>query len=100
MTCCSKDCARIAKLRRWNHVSRARRYGAPLIEPVYLGIVAARDGWRCHDCLCSVTRDDWSLDHIVPLSMGGEHSYANVALAHQDCNLRRNVEQQATRLAA
>jgi 5-methylcytosine-specific restriction endonuclease McrA len=94
-TCCSLDCARVAKLRRYRHVSRARRCGASVVEPVYLGTVAARDGWSCRYCVRVVTRDDWSLEHLVPLWMGGEHSYANVALTHHICNLRRNAEQQA-----
>jgi len=30
-----------------------------------------------------------SLDHIVPLSKGGEHSYANTQPAHLLCNIRK-----------
>ena len=31
---------------------------------------------------------DWysSIDHIVPVSKGGEHSWKNVKLAHRRCN--------------
>jgi 5-methylcytosine-specific restriction endonuclease McrA len=28
-----------------------------------------------------------SLDHVVPLIDGGEHTYANVQLAHLACNV-------------
>jgi 5-methylcytosine-specific restriction endonuclease McrA len=30
-----------------------------------------------------------TIDHIKPLSKGGEHSYANTALAHYGCNARK-----------
>jgi 5-methylcytosine-specific restriction endonuclease McrA len=29
------------------------------------------------------------LDHIIPLCVDGEHSYANVAVSCQKCNLRK-----------
>ena len=32
-----------------------------------------------------------SIDHIVPLSKGGEHSYANCALAHTGCNSAKSA---------
>lgn len=30
-----------------------------------------------------------TLDHIVPLSRGGEHVWNNVAPAHADCNFKK-----------
>jgi 5-methylcytosine-specific restriction endonuclease McrA len=30
-----------------------------------------------------------SVDHIIPLVLGGEHSMANVQAAHLVCNLRK-----------
>ena len=51
--------------------------------------VYARDGGRCHICAEPVPRDQASLDHLVPISAGGEHSMANVSLAHRACNSRR-----------
>lgn len=32
---------------------------------------------------------DRSLDHILPISVGGQHSYANTRLTHTTCNVRR-----------
>jgi 5-methylcytosine-specific restriction endonuclease McrA len=55
-----------------------------------------RDRWKCGICGRKVDRDlaypdpkSASLDHIVPLSCGGEHSRANSRLAHLDCNIQR-----------
>ena len=56
-----------------------------------------RDGWRCGICGRKVNRDlayphpkSASLDHVEPLSRGGEHSRANTRLAHLDCNMQRS----------
>lgn len=56
--------------------------------------VLERDGWRCQ--LCGVatpkrlrgTYDDRApeVDHIIPLSQGGEHSYRNTQCACRKCN--------------
>jgi hypothetical protein len=70
-----------------NYSRRVRR--APKRERVELKLVAERDGWRCHICQRRVTRDDWSIDHLVPLIVGGNHTYDNVALAHFNCNTKR-----------
>jgi 5-methylcytosine-specific restriction endonuclease McrA len=74
---------------------RATKRGAT-VERVLRRVVFERDGWRCQLCGLTVDRDAQvpahrapTLDHIVPLSAGGEHSYRNVQLAHFICNTRR-----------
>ena len=58
-------------------------------------LVFERDGWICQLCADPVDpyerRRRWraSLDHIVPLSKGGSHTYDNVQLAHAGCNSRK-----------
>jgi 5-methylcytosine-specific restriction endonuclease McrA len=32
-----------------------------------------------------------SLDHVIPLSLGGDHSMANTQAAHLDCNTRKQA---------
>lgn len=61
------------------------------VEAVDRVAVAERDGWVCAICRRKVTRDNWSLDHVTPLSKGGEHTYANVVLAHRRCNSIRGA---------
>jgi len=53
--------------------------------------LAERDRWRCHLCGRKVWRDDWSIDHLVPICAGGLHTWDNVALAHWICNVRRGA---------
>jgi hypothetical protein len=55
--------------------------------------VYERDGWICQLCLRPTNRaftygDPWSptLDHIVPLADGGDHTLENCQLAHHLCN--------------
>jgi 5-methylcytosine-specific restriction endonuclease McrA len=84
-----KDCRR--PLRRAADARRRARKRDTQIDPVDIRLVAQRDGWRCAICGGPVTRSTWSLDHIEPLSHGGPHTYANVALAHATCNSRRGA---------
>jgi 5-methylcytosine-specific restriction endonuclease McrA len=61
--------------------------------------IAERDGWRCHLCGRRVpdrpyraSPNDPTLDHLVPVSAGGDHTRANVALAHNRCNYERRAD--------
>lgn len=76
-----------------NDLRRARERAA-YVEPVLRLVVFDRDGWECHECggICDPhgpRAERPSLDHLVPLSEGGAHSYDNVATAHVGCNSRR-----------
>lgn len=68
---------------------KARKKGAAVVERFSHEEIAERDGWTCHICEEPVTRERWSIDHLVPLSFGGEHTRANVKLAHHSCNASR-----------
>lgn len=85
---CSETCGnRDARARR-----RARKRQA-WVEDVWRPILFERDGWTCQLCGDPVDPDlkypddqCATVDHIVPLNMGGKHSYANTQLAHALCN--------------
>lgn len=64
---------------------RARKHDAH-VEHVDRDVVWDRDGGICHLCDEPADPIDWHLEHIVPLIAGGEHSYANTAVSHPDCN--------------
>jgi len=70
---------------------RAYKLASPGVEHVRLTVVAVRDGWQCHLCGRAVKRKDASMDHLIPLSKGGAHTYQNVALAHRRCNSQRGA---------
>lgn len=96
---CSQTCAnRLRERMKWRRRSARKTKGAH--EHIDLKVVAIRDDWRCHLCQGQVTKDNWSLDHLVPLSREGEHTYANVALAHRLCNaIRGDMPLRETQLA-
>lgn len=56
-----------------------------------------RDGWVCQICGKKVNRNlsypnpkSASLDHILPMALGGGHTRANVQLAHLRCNIKKS----------
>lgn len=70
--------------------NRARRRGARL-EPVRRATVWHRDHGICYLCGAPADEARWHLEHVVPLALGGEHSYANVKVSHPRCNLRKGA---------
>jgi hypothetical protein len=96
------DSCQQVKLREARRRWKARKRGAAQAEPYTLAQVAERDGWVCQLCRGEhgkVRRKRrWnsdpqgaSIDHVVPLSKGGDDTLANVQLAHFGCNtLKRN----------
>ena len=64
-----------------------RRRGLVVVERVDRAVVFARDGARCGICGWGpLNPDRWDLDHVIPVSKGGVHSYANVQSSHPYCN--------------
>ena len=66
---------------------RARKLDQ-FIEDVDPMVVYARDEGLCGICGTTIY-GDFHVDHVIPLSKGGEHSYANTQAAHPECNLRK-----------
>lgn len=75
---------------------RAKVRSANAAEIVVSRVVFERDGWMCW--LCSEPLDRMArhpsplaptLDHVVPVSKGGPHTYANIRAAHSRCNMKR-----------
>lgn len=63
------------------------------MAPVYRSEIYKRDRYLCHICGKKVRRKAQvphpmapTLDHLVPLALGGTHEPANVATAHFMCN--------------
>ena len=51
--------------------------------------VFERDGFKCHYCQKQLTRFTATLDHIQPVSRGGDNSLGNLVTACLHCNSRR-----------
>jgi len=70
---------------------RAEEAGQALRPPVSIEIrraVFERDGGRCVDCGGSF---DLQYDHVIPFSLGGATTVANLQLLCGDCNRRKGA---------
>lgn len=76
------------KFNGWDKKRRAIMRGAPqkTAKTICRFSVHERDGGICHICGRPVEVSDFHLDHIIPVSRGGEHILSNVAVAHPFCN--------------
>lgn len=85
------DRATLADARRRMRMEQART--AETFAPLD---VHTRDDWTCQLCQRPIDPEvTWpdpmsaSVDHVVPLSRGGQHSMINVQSAHLSCNSRK-----------
>lgn len=62
------------------------------VEYVDPMILFRRDNGICGICGHEVHANAFHIDHIIPLSKGGEHSYANTQIAHQTCNCKKHAK--------
>jgi 5-methylcytosine-specific restriction endonuclease McrA len=74
---------RAPKRRRAERLRKAKR------APIDREVIFKRDDWLCGICGESVEVGDATLDHIVPISLGGADEPSNVRLAHSLCNSQR-----------
>lgn len=95
---CTRECADLATLVRARGYSARRRAlkRATQVEPVDTLAIYARDQWVCRLCETALDPDiAWpepmsaSLDHVVPLILGGAHVADNLQAAHLVCNIRK-----------
>ena len=61
------------------------------IGPIDLQRIMARDRMICGICHKRVAKKDFSLDHIIPLSLGGPHTEDELQVAHRSCNTKRGA---------
>lgn len=80
------------------HRGRAKKFGVKY-TPINKLTIFERDLWICGLCREPVDKDiPWpdllcaTLDHIIPMSRGGDHVESNVQLAHFLCNLMKRNE--------
>lgn len=87
----------VRHLRKHRH--RARHYGVDFERGVTATKVFERDNWTCQLCGCrtpkrlkgSNEKRAPTLDHIVPMSKGGGHTWVNVQCACWECNIAKGA---------
>ncbi len=86
---------------RGKHLKRARKYKCEYESGITIKKVVARDGLTCAICgePCNFNDKTYgngsgpyypSIDHVIPLSKGGGHTWNNVQIAHIICNALKN----------
>ena len=114
---CSRKCARGSIVgKQWKKKrrllfgrgmsKRARALGVAY-EPINRISVFRRDGWKCQ--ICGTTTPQFllvnnrhrrqpTIDHRVPISKGGGHTYENVQCCCRECNTRKGNSSQVGQL--
>lgn len=88
---CAKKQKEAAKI-----IRAARIAGADVGDTIRPHQIFERDKWICGICGLPIDRTkkhpdpkSVSIDHRIPLCLGGEHSEANVQASHLRCNARK-----------
>lgn len=98
-TCEEKHKREVKRInRRYGNTLNARgrywtRITGAAYEPINPDVVFERDDWTCYLCGCELSerdgdvRDNYpTVDHVIPLSHGGAHTYDNVRACCHTCN--------------
>lgn len=98
--CCSRKCLKHRQNSRHdNRIAKDKR----IDKDISVDRLFSRDKGRCWICGGECDKNDFvmkgetfvagnnypSIDHIVPVYLGGADSWENVRLAHRNCNLKR-----------
>jgi 5-methylcytosine-specific restriction endonuclease McrA len=67
---------------------RATAWGVT-VRPINRWAIIKRDDSTCYLCHRKIGKRECVLDHVIPLSRGGEHSESNLRVACPPCNLRK-----------
>ena len=79
-----------AKRAEYNRRRRALMFGNGPVEKIGLEELFSRDDGLCGICKIHLEDNEkGSIDHIIPLSLGGTHTWNNVQLAHLSCNIMK-----------
>jgi 5-methylcytosine-specific restriction endonuclease McrA len=72
-------------IRLVTYVKVPRRFDLPVSRRTVL----SRDNYTCQYCASQPGKDKLTIDHVLPRSRGGDHSWENVVTACGPCNRRK-----------
>lgn len=78
--------AQKAIMDRSSHIRRANLNSVPFDRSITLKDLHERDEGICQICFEVCNIEDSEIDHVIPISRGGSHTWDNVQLAHGSCN--------------
>lgn len=102
---CSEGCQKMYKNYRHNHRLDIMKENGEVDSSITIGKLIERDEGICHICGEKIDQEDYSykngsrvtghnyptIDHVIPISKGGTHTWDNVKLAHMVCNARKGA---------
>jgi 5-methylcytosine-specific restriction endonuclease McrA len=94
----ARFCSAMCQKRVERQQRRARKVAAEKSVPIFRRKVFERDDWTCRICRKPVQQGALvphpkapTVDHILPLALGGSHTYLNVQTAHFICNSTKSA---------
>ena len=91
---CSSRCKNASRAAGYS--ARAKRFGVECDPSITLDAALRRFGYTCYLCGKTCTKEDKSwgsfgrdyptIDHVIPMSKGGSHTWDNVRIACGECN--------------
>ena len=73
------------KNRLYKHARRGRLVDARVEKYINKTLIINWESRICGICNLKI-KDDYHIDHIIPISKGGAHAVSNLQLAHPFCN--------------
>lgn len=66
-----------------------KRASGEYVHPSFIGLLLSEQGAACACCDASFSSFEYHVDHVVPISRGGEHKHENLQLLCDTCNRRK-----------
>ena len=95
---------RIALATEHSHRRKARKLNTVVEKGISVLSLKKRHGTKCHYCQKEMdfskgvgrkfNSDMATIEHLIPLARGGEHTFANTVLACRFCNISRGAKSQ------
>lgn len=84
----------LERVRAWRASRDARKRALAVrkkirSEPLNRSVVYDRHGGVCYLCGKVCDPEDFHIDHVIPVRLGGSHTYGNCRPTHPYCNLRK-----------
>lgn len=75
---------------------RKRRYGSSfnVNKPKIRLALTKRDGYGCKECLIYHAGETLTIDHVIPISVGGSNVITNLQLLCRPCHEKKSAEEQ------
>lgn len=96
---CSDRCSSRSSKNKKTHKQRAIRNGCEYDASVTLGKLIKKHGSKCYICGCECVKarglnqdNEATLEHVIPMAIGGGHTWENCRVACRYCNTQKGTK--------